>query len=77
MLAGLSGLLYLAFCISLTLTVISLLTYTALTALQRRAQYGVLRALGLSKERLVISIALEQVILLVTGTLLGASWGRP
>jgi ABC-type lipoprotein release transport system permease subunit len=75
LLAGLSGLLYLAFCISLTLTVISLLTYTALTALQRRVQYGVLRALGLSKERLVVSIALEQVILLVTGTLLGAILG--
>lgn len=75
LLAGLIGLLYLAFGVALALAVISHLTYSALTTFQRRAQYGVLRALGLSANLLVATIALEHLIVLVTGTLLGALLG--
>jgi ABC-type antimicrobial peptide transport system permease subunit len=69
------GLLYLAFGVALVLTVISLLTYVALTAMQRRAEFGVLRALGLSAGRLVASIALEQVMVMLTGVVLGGVLG--
>jgi hypothetical protein len=75
LLAGLIGLLYLAFGVALVLTVISLLTYVALTAMQRRAEFGVLRALGLSAGRLVASIALEQVMVMLTGVVLGGVLG--
>lgn len=75
LLAGLIGLLYLAFGVALALAIISHLTYSALTTFQRRAQYGVLRALGLSANLLVATIALEHLIVLVTGTLLGALLG--
>ena len=75
LLAGLIGLLYLAFGVALTLAIISQVTYSALTSLQRRTQYGVLRALGLSVNHLVITIALEHLIVIATGTLLGAALG--
>jgi hypothetical protein len=75
LMSGLIGLLYLAFGVALVLTAISLLTYTGLTALQRRTEFGALRALGLSADRLVTSMALEQVIVIVIGVLLGAALG--
>jgi ABC-type antimicrobial peptide transport system permease subunit len=75
LLSGLIGLLYLAFGVALVLTVISLLTYVALTAMQRRAEFGVLRALGLSAGRLVVSIGLEQIMVMITGVALGGALG--
>ena len=73
--SGLIGLLYLAFAVALTLSVISLVSYMALTARQRRADFGVLQAMGLSARRLVASIVLEQVVVMATGILLGALLG--
>jgi ABC-type antimicrobial peptide transport system permease subunit len=75
LLAGLIGLLYLAFGVALAFSSISLLTYAALTAQQRRTQFGVLRALGLSASHLVTSLALEQLIVMAVGVLLGALLG--
>ena len=72
---GLMGLLFLAFVVALALSVVGLLTYAALTAQGRRAQFGVLRALGLSAMRLVLSLALEQIIVIVTGAVLGVALG--
>jgi hypothetical protein len=72
---GLMGLLYLAFFIALALSVVSLLTYVALTVQARRGELGVLRALGISSTWLVMSMALEQVLVMVTGGALGAVLG--
>ena len=72
---GLIGLLYLAFGVALTLSLISLITYMALTARQRRADFGVLQAMGLSARRLVVSIMLEQAIVIGVGVTLGVLLG--
>lgn len=72
---GLMGLLFLAFVVALALSVVGLITYAALTAQGRRTQFGVLRALGLSTTRLVLSLALEQTLVILTGAALGAVLG--
>ncbi|GAB4569489.1 MAG: hypothetical protein Kow0077_02110 [Anaerolineae bacterium] len=72
---GLMGLLFLAFIVALVLSVVGLVTYAALTAQGRRGEFGVLRAMGLSLERLAISLALEQSLVVLTGVLLGAGLG--
>lgn len=72
---GLMGLLFLAFMVALALSVVGLLTYAGLTAQSRRAEFGVLRALGLSLKRLVLSLALEQTLVILTGALLGGVLG--
>ncbi len=72
---GLLGLMYLAFIMALTLSVVGLLTYAGLTAQARRTEFGVLRALGLSSLRVVGGLALEQTFVMVIGVTLGAVLG--
>ncbi len=75
LLVGLIGLLYLAFGVALTLSVISLFSYTTLMVQQRRSEFGVLQALGLPSSRLIMTIAFEQIIVMVVAVLLGAVLG--
>lgn len=72
---GLLGLMFLAFIVAMALSIVGLLTYAALTASARRAEFGVLRALGLSSLRVIGQLALEQVFVIGLGTLLGAILG--
>ena len=72
---GLLGLMYLAFVVALTLSVVGLLTYAALTTQARRTEFGVLRALGLSAWRVVQGLALEQLFVMGVGVALGALLG--
>ncbi len=72
---GLMGLMYLAFIVALALSVVGLLTYVALTAQSRRAEFGMLRALGLSSLRVVGGLALEQVLVMGIAVALGALLG--
>jgi ABC-type antimicrobial peptide transport system permease subunit len=72
---GLIGLLFLSFIIVLVLSIISLLTYAGLTAQFRRAEFGVLRALGVSSARLILSLALEQVMVTAVAVIIGAIIG--
>ncbi|MCD4687073.1 MAG: ABC transporter permease, partial [Anaerolineae bacterium] len=69
---GLLGLMYLAFIMALTLSVVGLITYAGLTAQSRRSEFGVLRALGLSSLRVVGGLALEQTFVMIIGVILGA-----
>ncbi|MBE2267075.1 MAG: hypothetical protein IAE80_02505, partial [Anaerolinea sp.] len=72
---GLIGLLFIAFAVALLLSVVSLLTYIALTAQGRRGEFAVLRALGLPSGRLVTSIGIEQALVFLTAIILGAILG--
>jgi ABC-type antimicrobial peptide transport system permease subunit len=72
---GLLGLMFLAFIIALSLSVVGLMTYAALEAVSRRAEFGMLRALGLSSLRLVAQIAIEQLFVITLGVVLGGSLG--
>ena len=72
---GLIGLLFVAFGVALLLSIVCLLTYTALNAQSRRAEFAVLRALGMSSRRVVMSVALEQVLVMVVAVVLGALLG--
>lgn len=64
---GLSGMLYLAFGVALILSVLSLLTYAALTTQMRRIEFGVLQALGFSSFRVIVTMLLEQILVIVIG----------
>ncbi|MFN7209774.1 MAG: FtsX-like permease family protein, partial [Aggregatilineales bacterium] len=72
---GLLGLMFTQFIIALALSIVGLLTYTALTAAARRAEFGVLRALGLPSGRVIGQLALEQGFVIGLGTALGALLG--
>lgn len=72
---GLLGLMFLAFLISLALSIVGLVTYTALTAQARRGEFGVLRALGLSSSRVVRSLVMEQVVVVGIAGALGSILG--
>jgi ABC-type antimicrobial peptide transport system permease subunit len=72
---GLLGLMFLAFIIAMSLSVVGLLTYSALTAAARRSEFGVLRALGLSSTRLIMQLAVEQLFVIGLGLVLGGTLG--
>lgn len=72
---GLIGLLFISFLMVLALSIISLLIYITLNTQFRRAEYGVLRALGVSSTRLISSLALELVLITSVAVLLGAIMG--
>jgi hypothetical protein len=72
---GLLGLMFLAFLIAMSLSIVGLLTYAALTATARQSEFGVLRAMGLSAPRLIGQLALEQGFVIGLGTLLGVALG--
>jgi hypothetical protein len=69
---GLLGLMFLAFIIALALSIVGLLTYASLNAQARRSEFGVLRALGLSSQRVVWSLLLEQFFVVFVAIILGA-----
>ncbi|MFQ3534655.1 MAG: FtsX-like permease family protein [Aggregatilineales bacterium] len=72
---GLLGLMFTQFIVALALSIVGLLTYTALTAAARRAEFGVLRALGLPVGRVIGQLAFEQGFVIGLGALLGGLLG--
>jgi FtsX-like permease family len=72
---GLLGLMLLAFIVAMSLSVVGLLTYAALTANARRTEFGVLRALGLSSQRVIGQLAFEQAFVITIGLVLGVLLG--
>lgn len=72
---GLTGLFFIAFGVALVLTAVSLLSYVALTARARRVEFSVLQSLGLTPRRLLVSLGLEQGMVMVAGVLAGAGLG--
>ncbi len=73
---GLLGLMFLAFLIALVLSIVGLVTYAGLTAQARRSEFGVLRALGLSSTRVVLSLIFEQIFVVILAGLLGSVLGH-
>jgi hypothetical protein len=72
---GLIGLLFVAFGVAMTLSAVSLFTYTALTAAARRGEFAVLRALGLRMRGVVMAVVLEQAVVLIIAVALGIGLG--
>jgi hypothetical protein len=72
---GLVGLLLLAFVIGVVLSIISLMTYTALNVRARRRNLVTLRALGWPLWRMAVGLTLEQAFVILLATGLGASVG--
>lgn len=72
---GLLGLMFLAFIVAMALSIVGLLTYSALTATARRSEFGVLRALGLSSLRVIVQLGVEQLFVILLGVLLGGALG--
>jgi putative ABC transport system permease protein len=68
---GLIGLLFFSFLVGIALSVVSLTTYASLTVQARRAELSVLRAIGLSPDRITLSIAIEQSLVMLTAVVLG------
>ncbi|GAB4529021.1 MAG: hypothetical protein OHK0046_48570 [Anaerolineae bacterium] len=72
---GLIGLLFLSFLIGLALSIVSLLTYIGLAVQTRRSELAVLRALGLPSWRITLSVAVEQILVMLTAVALGVLIG--
>ncbi len=64
---GSDGLLTIGFLVAALLTVLGYLRYALLSLRIRMLQFGLLRAMGLSRAILSLSVAVEQVFLLVAG----------
>jgi len=73
MLQGMNGTLTLGFIVTLCITFIGFLIYWVLSIRSRLLQFGILRAMGLSRLGLVTTLMWEQ--LLVSGTAIGAGFG--
>ena len=73
MLQGMNGTLTLSFLITLAITFIGFLIYWILSIRSRLLQFGILRAMGLSRTGLLTTLAWEQ--LLVSGTAIAAGFG--
>ena len=72
---GLTGLFFIAFGVALLLSTFSLLSYVAITAQSRRVEFSVLQSMGTSPRHLLASLALEQLLVLGTGALVGGVLG--
>lgn len=68
---GLIGLLYISFSLALLLSLVSLITYASLSVQARQTEFAVLRALGFTNRRIMLSITIEQLFVMITAILLG------
>jgi len=73
LLQGMNGTLTLGFIVTLCITFIGFLIYWVLSIRSRLLQFGILRAMGLSRAGLIITLMWEQ--LLVSGTAVAAGFG--
>src|SRR5205085_8294308 len=64
---GLLGLMFLAFIIAMSLSVVGLLTYSVLTAVARQGEFGVLQALGLAPLCVIGPVPFEEIFEIVLG----------
>lgn len=72
---GLLGLMLLAFLLAMALSIVGLTTYTALTAVNRKSEFGILRALGLPSMGVIGQLAFEVAFVVGMGVILGAALG--
>ena len=73
--AGQSGMLSVGFAVALAVTVAGYLLYAALLLRGQLSQLGLLRALGLPWGQLVVTVAVEQGLLLLCGAIAGTVSG--
>ena len=72
---GLFGLLSVGFITSALLTVLGFFLYALFSLQQRTVEIGILRAVGLSKSKMVRLVAWELLLLIASGLLLGTALG--
>src|ERR687885_626353 len=72
---GLAGVFYLGFLTSLGLTVLGFATALYLAGRRRTTEFAVLQALGLDRQGVLRTLALEQVILVILALLAGTGLG--
>lgn len=72
---GLRSVIFLGYLLTLLLSLVGFATYFYLSARKRSAIYGILRALGLSSKQLYLSLVLEQLLLILSGLVLGILLG--
>ncbi|MCA9912826.1 MAG: FtsX-like permease family protein, partial [Anaerolineae bacterium] len=72
---GIIGLLYLSFVIGMVLSSVSLFTYVSLSVQARLSEFATLRAIGMPRNRLLLILLLEQVLVLVAALVLGTVVG--
>ena len=68
---GLFGMLSAGFLASAGLTALGFALYTASSLRRRTIEFGVLRAIGLSDAQMIMSLLIEQVVIVVSGAMLG------
>jgi putative ABC transport system permease protein len=80
MLQGVNGALTVGFIVTMLITSIGLLIYWIITIKSRQLQFGVLRAMGLTKRSVINMIALEQLLVsgssIIAGIIIGGMTGK-
>jgi putative ABC transport system permease protein len=71
MLQGVNGALTIGFIVTILITVIGLLIYWVIAIKSRQLQFGVLRAMGLTKRSVINMIVFEQLLVSVTSIIIG------
>ncbi len=75
MLQGINGTLTLSFIVTLVVTLVGFIVFWTLNIKERTLQFGILRAMGLSKYNLITMLVFEQVILsggaVIAGVIIG------
>ncbi|NLV73246.1 MAG: ABC transporter permease [Chloroflexi bacterium] len=72
---GLFGFLSVGFMIISFLSMLGLMIYAFINMRQWTIQFGVLRAIGLSSSQLIRLVILEQLVVVISGMLVGAAFG--
>jgi putative ABC transport system permease protein len=72
---GLRSVIFLGYSLTLLLSLVGFATYMFMSARKRASVYGILRSLGLSTAQLYGSLVLEQLILILSGLVLGIILG--
>lgn len=72
---GLLGLLSVGFISAALLTLLGFVLSLVITARRRAIELGILQALGLSRRQVALTVAMEQVILVVVGAVMGSAIG--
>ena len=76
LLQGTNGVLTLGFSVAMLISIVGFVMYWVLTLRSRTLQFGVLRAIGMSSERVLVMLVVEQVLITGSAIVAGMVIGR-
>ncbi len=72
---GLRSVIFLAYALTLVLSLVGFITYFYLSAIRRKSIFGILRSFGLSTTQLYSALIIEQLVVILSGLAIGIALG--